>query len=336
MAIQNLFDPSQFTTQSLLNNAVFPPDEEGISRRQRGPVGATGLFADGINIPTDVGLGQTRTRSQRDAGTNMPSSGTQFTPDADAFNAMGFDVQAGSQEELMQNTAETMANLKTGKDVTPKQASEAAEVVKQDTIAKGGDVTMLKEAPDGVDKGVWESFNGQFDLTTIGLTLLATNGNGKNLAANMGLALQAGLESKKSELAAGASARLKAEDRALAREGKLASIELDKAKTKNAIADSKAALANITSGNVKPINTTQIAIEQSYLSGLTDKGKAKDMPKDVAELSALHRQTLINSGVSDKTSQDRMIFEALEAEGYLDEKFFGGFALTSVTDRLGL
>lgn len=333
MNTPSLFNPSQFTQQSLLNNATFPPEEEEVIRRQRGPVGGVGLFAEGID--TDVGLGPTRTRSQREAGTHLPPQGDQFTPDADAFNAMGFELELGSSEELMQQTADTMANLKTGKEVTPKQASDAAEVVKQDTVAKGGDVNMFKEAPEGVDKGVWESFNGQFDLTTIGLTLLATNGNGKNLAANMGLALQAGLESKKSELSAEANARLKAEDRALAREGKLATIELDKAKTKNAIADAKAALAGITDSKVKPINTTQIAVEQGYLSGLTDGAKASEIPKDVAEFSATNRQILVNNGITDKNTQDQMIYEALESEGFLDEKFFGGYKLTSTSDRLG-
>jgi hypothetical protein len=252
------------------------------------------------------------------------------------FNPSAFDTEVGSQEELMQNTAETMSNLKTGKPVTPEQASEAANVIKQDNISKGGPANLFEEVPEGVDKGVWESFNGQFDLTTIGLTLMATNGNGQNLAANMGMALQAGMVSKRNEMAASANARLKVEDRELTKRSKLAAIDLDKAKTSESIADAKVKLASITSAKVKPVTSTQIAIEQSYLSGFTNKGKAKDMPKDVAELSALHRQTLINSGVLDKTSQDRMIFEALEAGDYLDEKFFGGYSLTSVADRLGL
>jgi hypothetical protein len=269
MATQNLFDPNQFTPQSLLTNATFPLEVEQPTPRQRGPVGATGLFADGFNM--DVGLGDTRTRSQVQAGTNLPSNGDQFTPNAESFNAMGFETEVGSQDELMQNTAETMSNLKTGKPVTPKQASEAASVIKEDNISKGGPENLFEEVPEGVDKSVWESFNSQFDLTTIGLTLMATNGNGQNLAANMGLALQAGMESRKNE----SKAKTKEEDRALSIDFKKAQIDESRARIAQM---SNPSMKNNLANQLTTLNTIKAAndiTEQQAEPNVTEKNVAK-------------------------------------------------------------
>jgi hypothetical protein len=310
-----------------------PPQSTG---RQRGPVGGVGLLADGID--TDIGLGQTRTRSQREAGTNLPPQGDQFSPDAESFNALGFETLAGSQEELMQDTAETMSNLKTGKDVTPKQASDAAEVVKQDTVAKGGDVNMFKEAPEGVDKGVWESFNGQFDLTTIGLTLLATNGNGKNLAANMGLALQAGLESKKRDNGSKANAKVKAEDRALAAKKTASEIKKnDSIATKNI---SEAVKNASESSGVKLPKLTSQGVTQgaSYLQSAGVNGKL-DNPefRNIAgQFSQVVEGIRLEGEIVDPDIINQRAFEFIAPQ--LEGTSFwqsGEFNVRSVADRQG-
>jgi hypothetical protein len=237
----------------------------------------------------------------------------------------------------MQNTAETMSNLKTGKPVTPKQASEAASVIKEDNISKGGPANLFEEVPEGVDKSVWESFNSQFDLTTIGLTLMATNGNGQNLAANMGLALQAGMESKRNEASASANAKLKAEDRALEAKKTLSEI----AKNNAAAFKSHNEGLKVAKGDgqlVPEINATKQAQGVDVLLSAGFKGKSGEpetnrLGKVYAELAESERLNGFQGNPAAK-----IIPYMIEKGFFKDTSWYqrGNFAAADLGAQLGL
>jgi hypothetical protein len=123
-------------------------------------------------------------------GAQMPPSKVDFPVKAAvAGAAVG---ATGLYAMTEQEAADTTGKLNRGEAVSPDEAAAAADFVIEDSVGKGNSGRVDIAKPDGLETSIWETFNDNFDLTTVGLTLMATNGNGQNLAANLGLALQAG------------------------------------------------------------------------------------------------------------------------------------------------
>lgn len=127
--------------------------------------------------------------------------------------------------EAMEDAADVHQRMSTdATTVTPQEAASTAGIAKASMEAQGKSFETQKEAPEGIEKSVWQGFNDQFDLTTIGLTLMATAQNGNDLGVNLGLAMQAGRVAKTAS-----------KDKAIAKQ------EKDDAKARQARADLAAA-----------------------------------------------------------------------------------------------
>jgi hypothetical protein len=127
--------------------------------------------------------------------------------------------------EAMEDAADVHQRMGTdATTVTPQEAASTAGIAKASMEAQGKSFETQQEAPEGIEKSVWQGFNDQFDLTTIGLTLMATAQNGNDLGVNLGLAMQAGRVAKTAS-----------KDKAVAKQ------EKDDAKARQARADLAAA-----------------------------------------------------------------------------------------------
>jgi len=127
--------------------------------------------------------------------------------------------------EAMEDAADVHQRMSTdATTVTPQEAASTAGIAKASMEAQGKSFETQQEAPEGIEKSVWQGFNDQFDLTTIGLTLMATAQNGNDLGVNLGLAMQAGRVAKTAS-----------KDKAIAKQ------EKDDAKARQARADLAAA-----------------------------------------------------------------------------------------------
>lgn len=259
--------------QALMSNASFAPqgvDQFTPTPDQFASLGFQGVGQDLVQNPQDT-----------------------FTPKPEEFNALGFDSVGGSQEELMQQASDTMSSIKQGDLSNPQAAAQAAQVVKEDASTKGASINI--EKPEGMEASAWESFNDQFDLTTIGLTLLATNSNGQNLAANLGYAMQAGR-----------AAKTKASDRedtkallALDKEAKKQqkdfenSVKAEDLRIKQAkLALDREKASKVTGATVKPFNLDNIksTIDTLLTSGVTGTNLDPD--------NETHRTLVRNTGNS--------------------------------------
>ena len=152
----------------------------------------------------------------------------------------------------------------------------------KEAAGEGGNVKLNK--PENVDQGAWDSFNSEFDLTTIGLSLLATSANGQPLAANLGLALEAGklaktkeADKKESKAEREAKAKIEAEDRALRYEKTQSEIAYNAART--------AELANGTSNSITGA-TNVLKFKQDQLDYTNDQMAANATENTIARTNA--------------------------------------------------
>jgi hypothetical protein len=257
--------PPQVTAgpQGLISNASFP--QGGGNQFTASP----DQFAS-LGFPQ---VGQDLMQAPQDHSTPQ---GNQFTPDAEAFKALGFENVGGSAEELMQQTAETMAKIKKGDLGDPNAAAEASKFVQADAAAKGGGGMDIQK-PEGMSSAIWKGFNDEFDLTTIGLTLLATNANGQNLAANLGFALQAGKAAKSNDKFSEANARVRAEDRAMKASKTQSEIDYNNARVKEMSNPASTTIAGAT-------DLVNLQLKQLELGD--EQGKPNTTEKTVAKTSA--------------------------------------------------
>jgi hypothetical protein len=156
---------------------------------------------------------------------------------------------------------------------TPKEAADQSQVEAQQVRVQLQDQGASEE-----DLSAWDKFNGEFDLTTVGLMLMATAGNGQGLAANLGAALLKSKQMKQaqamteSELAAAAREETREEREIRRKEADTASkLELDKAKYNKILAE----IDDIKKGDPDDIEgffTNKAALESitSFLEGKVD------------------------------------------------------------------
>jgi hypothetical protein len=131
---------------------------------------------------------------------------------------------------------------------TPKEAAEQSQVEAQQVRVQLQDQGASEE-----DLSAWDKFNNEFDLTTVGLMLMASAGNGQGLAANLGTALLKSKQMKQAQqdkdIAAAAAGRDEArEERKVRAEEFRAQVAAENAESgrMRALAAMKAASADYT------------------------------------------------------------------------------------------
>lgn len=343
----------QATRSGILGQPIQSGGSVGtqLGQRARGGLLAAKDFARGVTYPfrvADQFLNETVIPAAQGFGQEFVASATD-TPisplqDIDTSNIPERRETISPDNSDEENAGIVLTELKgpNAKDVDPKAVAAAAATTADAIEKNGGKLDIPTEAPEGVDKGVWKGFNDQFDLTTIGLTLMATSSNGQSLGANLGLALQAGMAAKQGDGAKDRKIRKEEADiaktmeevAALAREnagGSAAEQEtqrLDDEKTKAEINKLNKDAVNAVTG--KPMTATQNAIGLSWLQ---DETGDKDVPAYYGARAAQARTDLIANGVTDPNTQDGMIKDYFDAQGWTKQGWWGGTNIVSASDR---
>lgn len=170
----------------------------------------------------------------------------------------GFGDRDEAKELARQQIAATSANALQQGTGTAEDAILAAEAAPKEGIAL--------EKPESVEQSTWDKLSGDFDMYTLGFTLLATSGNRQGLAANFGLALDASRKaSMKKKTAAAAGVKSQAD-----LENKQADTELKRAQTVKALADAdqKPTMSDLTkSVTDSDRNNLRTAINAGQMTG---------------------------------------------------------------------
>jgi hypothetical protein len=136
-----------------------------------------------------------------DSGEGSANANPNLTPEQIKADQ---DGQAQMQKDAQ--------DIKSGA-ATPEQLLRATNFQQREAAAAGNEIQEIAK-PEGIEQGFWDKLGGQFDMTSVGLALMASSGNGQPLGANLGKALQVGVmsaESKRALSGAGAEkARLEA------------------------------------------------------------------------------------------------------------------------------
>jgi hypothetical protein len=177
------------------------------------PVDQSGSFVDNAKAGMEAfsnllpsNSGSTGIASPFEAGGSevlgIDGSTTPARKEGGDISALSIDVNGIPSRkvvtpEAMEDAADVHQRMGTdATTVTPQEAASTAGIAKASMEAQGKSFETQQEAPEGIENSVWKGFNDQFDLTTIGLTLMATAQNGNDLGVNLGLAMQAGRVAK--------------------------------------------------------------------------------------------------------------------------------------------
>lgn len=154
------------------------------------------------DIPIQQGLGQDRagneTQLVKDAGSNaldLMKSPIQYTTDTMA----GISGLAQELEAIVAGDPEAIKRAK-GADASSPVANKAKPVTDTDSPKEAHNKKTYNQGlHDIVQAGgseeelsAWDKLNEEFDMTTVGMALLASNDGSSNMAANIGKALMAG------------------------------------------------------------------------------------------------------------------------------------------------
>tara|TARA_R110002153_G_C13317480_1_gene496808 strand:- start:4 stop:1377 length:1374 start_codon:yes stop_codon:yes gene_type:complete len=208
------------------------------------PVDNTGSFLDNASSNLQSFNGGTPA-SADGVPESLRPRGYEFTAKEDDFSALGFDLEKAKPEQLEQIAADNYQKTKSGDLSDVRGGVVAYNVAKKKAVeSSDGNLEQLKVAkPKGMGEKTWDALNSNFDLTAIGMSLLATNGNGQNLAANLGYALQVG----KASLDADADRKIALADRQLNNDYKAALIEQARARVKSLAGSGATALLEFDS-----------------------------------------------------------------------------------------
>lgn len=154
------------------------------------------------NIPIQQGLGQERAANEvqlvKDAGKNaveFMKSPIQTTTDTMA----GVVGLAQEQEAIVAGDPGAIARAKSADTPSP-VANKAKSVTETDTpkdvhnkqTYNQGLHDIVQAGGSEEDLSAWDRLNEEFDMTTVGMALLASNDGSSNMAANIGKAMMAG------------------------------------------------------------------------------------------------------------------------------------------------
>jgi hypothetical protein len=81
----------------------------------------------------------------------------------------------------------------------PETPQEAAVQEQQKEVKATGKTVLKAQGATKAEQGMWDKLNDKFDLTKLGLGLMATSGNGQSLGANLGAGVLAGMDAKVAE-----------------------------------------------------------------------------------------------------------------------------------------
>jgi hypothetical protein len=169
---------------------------------QEAPIDQSGSFMENANAGIQAFNNDYLTPNLNTPELGIDSSTIPARKEGGDISALSIDVNGIPSRkvvtpEAMEDAADVHQRLSTDSTtVTPQEAASTAGIAKASMEAQGRSFETQQEAPEGIEKSVWQGFNDQFDLTTIGLTLMATAQNGNDLGVNLGLAMQAGRVAK--------------------------------------------------------------------------------------------------------------------------------------------
>lgn len=134
---------------------------------------------------------------------------------------LGMDGNEGSAnanltpEQIQEDKDGRAQMIKDAEDIksgaaTPDQLLRATNFQRMEAAASGRPIEKINK-PEGLDQGFWETLGGKFDMTAVGLALMASSANGQPFGANLGRALQVGVMSADSKKALSKADQTKAD-----------------------------------------------------------------------------------------------------------------------------
>ena len=198
----------------------------------------------------------------------------------------------------MQKDAE---DIKSGA-ATPDQLLRATNFQRMEAAASGRPIEKI-DKPEGLDQGFWETLGGKFDMTAVGLSLMASSANGQPFGANLGRALQVGVMSADSKKALSKADQAKAD--AEAKRDKIRTDALSLAETKYIEALKQQDRVNSLEDEKLNIRRSEIAARQiaaenkamrERIAADKAKGKASAAAPTGAQLDSLVAQIDVDYG----------------------------------------
>ena len=162
-----------------------PTDINPKTGRPYGKLGVAALAAAG-----GVGL--------MSMGGNEGNPAANLTPEQIQEDKDGRDQMIKDAEDIKSGAA------------TPDQLLRATNFQRMEAAASGRPIEKI-DKPEGLDQGFWDTLSGKFDMTSVGLSLMASSANGQPFGANLGRALQVGLMSADSKKALSKADQAKAD-----------------------------------------------------------------------------------------------------------------------------
>jgi hypothetical protein len=189
--------PAFKTGAGLLGSMILPP---GMS-----PIGPPTAAKAGIDIGapalvggvTDFAAGLSGLSAEEEAIFSEPKEPKEPEDvEKDKIVQIVSDVvdQSGDSPTFDSKRAEAQAE---GRNLTPEEATAAASVDQKAAAEK----FMQEQDPSGSWKGAWDRFNEDYDLTTLGLNMMALSGRGDmNFTQKLGLSMQAGRQARVAQI----------------------------------------------------------------------------------------------------------------------------------------
>ena len=242
---------------------------------------------------------------------------------------LGMDGNEGSAnanltpEQIQEDKDGRAQMIKDAEDIksgaaTPDQLLRATNFQRMEAAASGRPIEKINK-PEGLDQGFWETLGGKFDMTAVGLALMASSANGQPFGANLGRALQVGVMSADSKKALSKADQTKAD--AEAKRDKIRTDALALADTKYNAVLTQQAVVNSREDEILEIRRSEIEAKQideenkairDRIRADVAKGKRSAAPPTGPQLDSLVAQIDVDYGekLNYKTNtKDRRILD---------------------------
>jgi hypothetical protein len=208
--------------------------DKGVDLLQQGATAVGGLLnpiteslqagVSGLGSPTPSSLANGTLRSEGNVGAPLASAGNSV-PDPRSYQENPVPREGDSQLEAViadnpgedkeeaqvrkviigqavkqgEETGEKSPELKTLLESNPNASAEAVAEARSTDLSntvKSGEGANWSES----EMSAWDNFNSMYDLTTVGLNLMAMSQNGESLTVSLGKALSAGKQAKEAQV----------------------------------------------------------------------------------------------------------------------------------------
>ena len=253
-----------------VNPNVRPPVDGEVVQPPAGLLGAPPVPPNSIDPKTGFPYGKAAAAGGVIAGGGLLASMDSGEGSANANpNLTPEQIKADQDGQAqMQKDAQ---DIKSGA-ATPEQLLRATNFQQREAAAAGNEIQEISK-PEGIEQGFWDKLGGQFDMTSVGLALMASSGNGQPLGANLGKALQVGVMSAESKKALTKAEQSKADSEA--KREKIRTDALALAADKYTATQAQQAIVNKREQDKVDISRTKAVIAEMSAQNKLNQAKLK-------------------------------------------------------------